>query len=279
MRFLRRNAVKIAAGVAIAYMLIPIAVIAIFSFNNPTGRYNYEWNGFTLDHWTSAFSIPDLTDSLVTSIQLAALSTVFATILGTLIALALVRHEFWGRRTANFLVIIPMATPEVVIGASLLSMFLLYGVALGFTTLLIAHVMFSISFVVVVVRSRLIGFDRRLEEAAEDLGASPLTTFRTVTLPLLAPGVVAAALLAFALSIDDFVISNFNSGSTVTFPLYIFGANQRGIPPQVNVIATMLFVGTLLAMLLVIWQQRRAEKLAAVQPDELVPLPLPVGRS
>ncbi len=161
-----------------------------------------------------------------------------------------------------------MATPEVVIGAALLSMFLLYGVSPGFNTLFIAHVMFQISFVVVVVRSRLIGFDRSLEEAARDLGADAFTTFRTVTLPLLAPGIVAAALLAFALSIDDFVISNFNSGTTVTFPLYIFGASQRGIPVEVNVLATMLFAVTVAAMLFTIWQQRRAERMAAARPEQ-----------
>jgi len=155
-----------------------------------------------------------------------------------------------------------------VIGAALLSMFIFYALPLGFTTLLIAHIMFSISFVVVVVRSRLIGFDRSLEEAASDLGASPLARFRTVTLPLLAPGIGAAALLAFALSIDDFVISNFNSGTTVTFPLYIFGASQRGIPVEVNVMATMLFAATVVAMLFTVWQQRRAERLAAVRPEQ-----------
>ena len=178
-------------------------------------------------------------------------------------ALALVRHQFFGRRGANLLIVLPMATPEIVIGAALLSMFVVYGLALGFTTLLIAHIMFSISFVVVVVRSRLIGFDRSLEEAAADLGATPLQTFRFVTLPLLAPGVMAAGLLAFALSIDDFVISNFNSGTEVTFPLYVFGVALRGIPVQVNVLATILFVVTVAAIALVIWQQRRAERMAA----------------
>jgi spermidine/putrescine transport system permease protein len=170
-----------------------------------------------------------------------------------------------------------MATPEVVIGASLLSMFIYYTFALGFTTLLIAHVMFSISFVVVVVRSRLIGFDRNLEEAAADLGASPFTTFRTVTLPLLAPGVISAALLAFALSIDDFVISNFNSGTTVTFPLYVYGVSLRGIPVQVNALATLLFVVAVIAVGLVLVQQRRAERMAAVQPEAEAggPIPLP----
>jgi spermidine/putrescine transport system permease protein len=166
-----------------------------------------------------------------------------------------------------------MATPEIVIGAALLSMFVLppfNGIFdLGFQTLLIAHIMFSISFVVVVVRSRLIGFDRSLEEAAADLGAPPLTVFRTVTLPLLAPAIIAGALLAFALSLDDFVISNFNSGTTETFPLYIFGANQRGIPVQVNVLATMLFVATVVAIVFVLWQQRRAERMASVRPEEV----------
>ena len=187
--------------------------------------------------------------------------------------MALVRYEFFGRKAANLLIILPMASPEIVIGAALLSMFIVYAIPLGFTTLLIAHVMFSISFVVVVVRSRLIGFDRRLEEAAADLGASSWTTFRLVTLPLIAPGVAAAALLAFALSIDDFVISNFNSGTTVTFPLYVYGVALRGIPVQVNVLATLLFIITSVAIALVIWQQRRAERLAASCPSGPTPPP------
>ena len=267
-KWLREHGVQIFAGLAVIYMLIPIAVIAAFSFNDPAGKFNFTWQGFTFDHWSNAFGIPALTDSLLVSLQLAALSTVIATALGTMIALALVRHSFTGRTPANFLIVIPMTTPEVVIGASLLSMFVYAGVATGFATLLIAHVMFSISFVVVVVRSRLIGFDRRLEEAARDLGASAGTTFRTITLPLIAPGLMGAGLLAFALSIDDFVISNFNSGQTVTFPLYIAGASQRGIPVEVNVLATMLFAVTVVAMVFTVWQQRRAEKLAAVRPDD-----------
>jgi spermidine/putrescine transport system permease protein len=266
-RWLRHHAISFYAALAVAYMLIPIAVIAVFSFNDPEGKFNYTWRTFTLEHWGDAFGIPDLNDALFTSLELAALSTAISLVLGTLIALALVRHQFFGRRTANFLIVVPMATPEVVIGAALLSMFLIYGIALGFTTLLIAHVMFSISFVAIVVRSRLIGFDRSLEEAARDLGATPFTTFRTITLPLLMPGLVGAGLLAFALSIDDFVISNFNSGTTVTFPLWVYGAAQRGIPVQVYVIATMLFVVTVAAMVFTVWQQRRAEKLAAVQPE------------
>jgi spermidine/putrescine transport system permease protein len=267
--WLREHGVNIFAGLAIAYLLIPIAVIIFFSFNNPAGKYNFTWVGFTLEHWKNVFGIPDLNDALLTSLRLAALATLVSTAIGTAMALALVRYQFFGRRTANFLIVIPMATPEVVMGASLLSFFLILGTpSLGFETLLIAHVMFCISFVVVVVRSRLIGFDRSLEEAARDLGASPLQTFRLVTLPLIFPGILAAALLAFALSIDDFVVTNFNSGTTVTFPLYIFGAAQRGIPVEVNAIATILFTVTLLAMGLTVLQQRRAERMASVRPAQ-----------
>jgi len=283
MKWLRDHALNIYAGLAVAYMLIPIGVIAVFSFNNPAGRYNFTWEGFTLDHWKDPFAIEELTDAMITSIELAAVATLISTALGVLVAMALVRYEFFGRKTSNLLIVIPTATPEVVIGAALLSMFLLPPfvnfIDLGFQSLVIAHVMFSISFVVIVVRSRLIGFDRSLEEASRDLGASAFTTFRTITLPLLMPGIIAAALLAFALSIDDFVISNFNSGTTVTFPLYIYGASQRGIPVEVNVLATLLFVITALAMAFVVWQQRRAEKLAATRPDdeELEPLPRPTA--
>jgi spermidine/putrescine transport system permease protein len=267
--WLREHGVNIFAGLAIAYLLIPIAVIIFFSFNNPAGKYNFTWVGFTLEHWKNVFGIPDLNDALLTSLRLAALATLVSTAIGTAMALALVRYQFFGRRTANFLIVIPMATPEVVMGASLLSFFLILGTpSLGFETLLIAHVMFCISFVVVVVRSRLIGFDRSLEEAARDLGASPLQTFRLVTLPLIFPGILAAALLAFALSIDDFVVTNFNSGTTVTFPLYIFGAAQRGIPVEVNAIATILFTVTLLAMGVTVLQQRRAERMASVRPAQ-----------
>jgi spermidine/putrescine transport system permease protein len=276
MAWLRRNGLNIYAGIAIAYMLVPIVVIAVFSFGEtPRDRLTFSLDGFTLEYWQHAFAIEELNDALVTSLQLAALSTLISTLIGTLMALALVRYEFFGRRASNLLIVLPMATPEIVIGAALLSLFIYYSIALGFTTLLIAHVMFSISFVVVVVRSRLIGFDRSLEEAARDLGATPLQTFRLVTLPLIMPAVVAGALLAFALSLDDFVISNFNSGTTVTFPLYVFGVALRGIPVQVNALATMIFIGTVAAILLVIWQQRRAERMSAVQPDSDAPTAVP----
>ncbi|HVD86144.1 MAG TPA: ABC transporter permease [Solirubrobacterales bacterium] len=276
--WLRRNALLIYAGLAVAYMLIPIVVIAVFSFGaTPKDKLTFGLNdGFTLEYWRTMFSKPELNEALFTSLRLALFATLISTAIGTAMAIALVRHRFHGKRLANLLIVIPMATPEVVIGASMLSMFIYYSFALGFTTLLIAHVMFSISFVVVVVRSRLIGFDRNIEEAAADLGAGPLTTFRTVTLPLLAPGVIAAALLAFALSIDDFVISNFNSGTTVTFPLYVYGVSLRGIPVQVNALATLLFLVAVIAVGLVLFQQRRAERMAAVRPEqEEAAMPLP----
>ena len=274
-RWLRENGVMIFAILVVIYTLLPIAVIVAFSFNDPAGKFNFTWQGFTTDYWANAFDIPDLNEAMLTSLELAALATLVSVILGTMIALALVRYEFKGRRAANLMIVIPMTSPEVVIGAALLSMFVYFQISTGFVTLLIAHIMFSISFVVVVVRSRLIGFDRRLEEAARDLGADTRTTFRTVTLPLIAPGLVAAGGLAFALSLDDFVISNFNSGTTVTFPLYIFGAAQRGIPVQVNVFATMLFMLTVIAMVFTVIQQRRAEKLASVRPDQEADMPPP----
>jgi spermidine/putrescine transport system permease protein len=243
----------------------------VCSFNNPRGRFNFIWQEFSFEAWKDPFGVPGIGDALRNSIEIAALSTLGATILGTLTALALVRYEFKGRAPVNFFIFIPLATPEVVLGAALLSLFLNAAVATGFGTILIAHIMFNLSFVVITVRSRLIGFDRSLEEAAQDLGATPWETFRLVTLPLIMPGVLSAALLAFALSIDDFVITNFNSGSTITFPLFVWGAARVAIPPQIYVIATMIFLVTVAAMLLTVWQQRRAEKMAAVQPDELVP--------
>jgi spermidine/putrescine transport system permease protein len=254
---------------ALIYLLVPIAVIIVFSFNNPRGRFNFIWQEFSLDAWQHPFAVQGVGDALKTSIEIAALSTVVATALGTLTAIALVRYEFRFRSPVNFFIFIPLATPEVVLGAALLSQFLNWGSpALGFATILIAHVMFNLSFVVITVRSRLIGFDRSLEEAAQDLGATPWQTFRLITLPLIMPGVLAAALLAFALSIDDFVITNFNSGSTITFPLFIWGAARVAIQPQIYVIATMIFLVTVAAMVLTVWQQRRAEKMAAMRPDD-----------
>ena len=255
------------AALALAYLLVPIAVIIAFSFNDTKSRYNFVWDGFTLDYWKEPFGFQGLGEAMEHSLLVAGLSTIAATALGTAMALALVRYQFRGRAPVNFFIFLPLASPEVVLGAALLSLFLSLSVALGFATVLIAHIMFNVSFVVVTVRSRLIGFDRNLEEAAQDLGASGLQTFRLVTLPLIAPGVLAGALLAFALSIDDFVITFFNNGSYSTFPLFVFTQAQRQIPPNINVVATMIFLVTLALMLATVWQQRRAERMAEVRPD------------
>jgi spermidine/putrescine transport system permease protein len=260
-------ALNVYAGLMLVYLLAPIAIIILFSFNDPVGRFNFTWQGFTLEHWKDPFGVPGLQEALVNSIQIAALSTVIATVLGTMMALALVRYKFRGRTPTNFFIFLPLATPEIVLGASLLSLFIAIGYSTGFTTILIAHVMFNISFVVVTVRSRLIGFDRSLEEAAQDLGANGFQTFVRVTLPLIAPGVLAAALLAFALSVDDFVITNFNAGSTVTFPLFVWGAARVALPPQIYIVATMIFFATLALMVLTVWQQRRAARMSEVRPE------------
>ena len=259
MRFVRRHLLTVYAILAFGYLLVPIGVVILFSFNNPAGRYNYTWQGFTLDHWRNWNGVPGLSDAMVLSIEIALVASIVATALGTLIALALVRYGFRGRGATNLLIFLPMATPEIVLGASLLTLFINLNVFLGFTTILIAHIMFCISYIVVTVKARLIGFDRSLEEAAMDLGANEWTTFRKVTLPLIAPAILAGALLSFALSVDDFVITYFNSGSEITFPLFVWGAARVGAPPQVNVMGTIIFIVALSLMALNILLQRRRE--------------------
>ncbi len=229
-------------GLVIAYLLIPIVVMMLFGFNDYPGKFNFVWEGFTLDHYRNLFEIPELTQALRNSLVIAAITSVVATTLGTLIALALTRFSFRGRSSLNLFIFIPMATPEIVLGVSLLSMFVAVQFARGFLTVLIAHIMFSISYVVVTVKARTSGFDRNLEDAAQDLGASPWTTFWTVTFPLIWPGIVAAGLLAFVLSLDDYVVTVFNAGATITLPLWIFGASRFGVPALVNVIGTIIFM-------------------------------------
>jgi spermidine/putrescine transport system permease protein len=259
--FLRAHALTAYAILAFVYLLLPIAVAIAFSFNSPKGRFNYTWQGFTLDNWRNWDAVAGLRDSIVLSIQVAAISSVVATALGTLIALALVRYRFFGRAPTNFLIFLPMSTPEIVLGASLLALFLNLQFATGFTTIVISHIMFNISYVVVTVKARLVGFDRHLEEAAMDLGANEWTTFRKVTLPLIAPGILAGLFLAFALSVDDFVITYFNAGSETTFPLFVWGAARVGAPPQVNVVGTAIFVLALAAMAAnIVLQTRRARQ-------------------
>ena len=251
------------------YLILPVAVMIMFSFNDPTGRSNLVFKRFSFDAWLDPLGRIGLGDAVRNSLYVAFGSTLVATILGTLIALALVRYGFRGRNTTNMLIFLPMSTPEIVLGSSLLTMFiastklpfipegLLY--PLSIRTIFIAHVMFNISYIVVTVKARLQGFPRHLEEAAMDLGANEWVTFWRVTFPLILPGVVAAALLAFSLSIDDYVITAFTAGPTQTFPLYIYGAQQRGIPVQVNVVGTIIFgSAVLLVILTTLWQRRQA---------------------
>jgi spermidine/putrescine transport system permease protein len=261
--FARRHALAAYSILALVYLMLPIAVVILFSFNDPPGKFNYTWEQFTFDNWIHWDAVSGIRSSVWLSLQIAFLATAVATALGTFIAMALVRHRFRGRGATNMLVFLPMATPEIVLGASLLTLFLQSHTATGFTTIFIAHVMFIISYVVVTVKARLVGFDRHLEEAAMDLGATEWTTFRKVTLPLIMPGILAAGLLAFALSIDDFVITYFNAGSTTTFPLFVWGAARVATPPQINVIGTAIFVVAVTLMLANIVYQRRREVRAA----------------
>jgi spermidine/putrescine transport system permease protein len=263
---IRHWGLAIWSGLAVLYLFIPVFIVVLFSFNAPKGRFNFTWQGFTLDHWLHPFADPDLALALKNSLLIAAISTVIAVSLGTFMAMALVRYGFRGRTVVDFFVFLPLSTPEVVMGASLLALFLTAGVNTGFATIVIAHVMFTVSYVVVTVKARLEGMDRHIEEAAMDLGATEWVTFRKVTLPMIAPGVASAALLAMAISIDDYVITSFNAGQTVTFPIFIFGATRQGVPPEVNVLATGLLVVVLILMAgNVVLQRRLARRDAARQ--------------
>jgi spermidine/putrescine transport system permease protein len=254
---LRRAVLPIYTALAVAYLFLPIAVMIAFSFNDPRGRQNITWQGFTLENYTTIWGRPDIIEPMVRSLTVAVISTLIATTLGTLIGLALARYEFRGRSPLNLFIFLPMATPEIIMGASLLAMFVSIGVARDITTIVIAHVMFNISYVTVTVRARLAGFNRTLEEAAMDLGADEWTTFRKVTLPLIFPGILAAALLAFALSIDDYVITSFVAGQDTTFPLWVFGVSRLGVPPEVNVLGTIIFGIALLFIAVQVLGQRR----------------------
>jgi spermidine/putrescine transport system permease protein len=259
--FVRRHVLTAYSLLFFAYLMLPIGVVIAFSFNRPRGRFNYTWQGFTWDNWRSWNGVPGLQDAIVLSLEVALIASIVATALGALVALALVRYGFRGRAVTNLLIFLPLSTPEIVLGASLLTLFLNLSsvISFGFWTILIAHVMFCISFAVVTVKARLIGFDRHLEEAAMDLGANEWTTFRKVTLPLIAPAILAALLLCFAISVDDFVVTYFNSGQSITFPLFVWGAARVGAPPQVNVIGTAIFLIAVTAALANVLYQRRKE--------------------
>jgi spermidine/putrescine transport system permease protein len=246
-RWASRNALRLYAVVAFSYLFIPVAYTFIYSFND-SRKSNLTWRGFTTEKWANPCGAPDVCPALVNSLKIGLAATVIATVLGTMVAFALARHRFRGRTATNLTIFLPMATPEVVLGASLLALFLNLGVALGTTTIVIAHVMFCISFVIVTVKARLAGLDPRLEQAAMDLYANEVQTFRRITLPLVAPGIMAGALLAFSLSFDDFIITNFNSGDVNTFPKFVWVSSLRGIPAQANVIASAMFFIALAAV-------------------------------
>jgi spermidine/putrescine transport system permease protein len=244
-------------SLVVAFLFAPIVVMIVFSFNNPRGHQNITWQGFTLDNYTNVWNRPDITNPMLTSLTIAIVSTVVATVFGTLIALSLTRYEFRGRGLMNLLIFIPMTAPEIILGASLLTLWVALGTSRGLPTILVAHIMFNISYVVVTVRARLIGFNRSLEEAGMDLYANGRTVFWKVTFPLIYPGILAAALLAFALSIDDYVITLFSAGHTVTFPLWVYGASRIGIPPEVNALGTLFFLIAFIFIAVQIWAQRR----------------------
>lgn len=224
------------------YLFVPLIAIAVFSFNDPAGKFNTSWQGFTFDNWLDPFAREDFTDALVVSLQVALVACLIATVLGGLMALALSKYRFRGSGAMNLLLVLPLTTPEVVLGSSLFTLFFNQGVGFGFWTIVIAHVLFCVSFVALTVKARIRGFDWTLEDAAADLGASPLRTFRMVTLPLITPGIVAAFLLSLALSIDDYIITSFVAGSVSTFPREVFDSAKVEIPPQVHVLATMIMV-------------------------------------
>jgi len=239
------------AALALIFLLIPIAYTFVFSFNDSI-KSNISWRGFTLNNWLNICGKQDVCEAFGNSLLIGLVATIAATTLGTMIAIALVRYRFRFRSSISLLLFLPMATPEVVLGAGLAAEFLTAGVQKGLLTIMIAHTMFCISFVVVTVKARVASLDPALEEAGRDLYGSPMQVFWRITFPLLLPGIVAAALLSFALSFDDFIITSFNSGSATTFPKFIYTAATRGIPAEANVIASAVF---LLAIILVIVQQ------------------------
>jgi spermidine/putrescine transport system permease protein len=239
---------RVVAGLVLLYLFLPIFVIILFSFNDPKGKFNYSWQGFTLKNWLDPFKYPSLTHALKLSINVAAVSTAIALILGTLVAIALVRQRFRGIQAVDTFLVLPLTAPEVVMGASLLVLFLDLGWATGYVTILLAHIAFEVSFIAMTVRARMRGFDWTLEDASMDLGASPARTFFKVTLPLIVPGVIAAAMLSFALSLDDFIITYFVSGSSVTYPLYVNASVKASVPPQINVLATAILLISLVLL-------------------------------
>jgi len=236
------------AGLALLYLFAPIFIIVLFSFNKPKGKFNLVWKKFTLANWQHPFKQEALTHALLQSLKVAIIATIISTILGSAIAVALSRYQFRGGKVVDLFLILPLTAPEIVMGASLATLFYDRGAVFGFWTVVIAHVAFQVSFVALTVRARIRGFDWTLERAAMDLGATPSETFRKITFPLILPGIMAAGLLAFALSIDDFIVTFFNAGSLITFPIQIYGASRVELPPQIDVLATMILLVSIALM-------------------------------
>jgi spermidine/putrescine transport system permease protein len=270
-RWLRSRVVLFLGILVLVYTFVPIFIVVMMSFNKLPSEQSkiYRWNTFTLDNWLHPCADPSMCTALRTSIFIGLFATLGATLLGTLAAFALVRHQFVGRSGTNVLIFLPMAAPEIVMGSSLLALFVAGGFAgqLGFYTILIAHIMFCLSFVIVTVRSRLAGLSDTLEQAAADLYATPQQAFWRVTFPLVFPGILGAALLSFSLSFDDFIITNLNAGTTTTFPMYVYGVSRRTIPMQINVVGTvMLIISVLIVVGGEVNSRRRQRALAVERP-------------
>jgi spermidine/putrescine transport system permease protein len=240
------------------WLFAPLINIVIFTFNKPAGRRNLSWNEFTLDNWSQPFKDTDLTSAFLRSLLVAAIAVSVALVLGSLMAIALARYRFTGSKLTEIFLVLPLTTPEIVLGASLYQLFLNQEVTLGFSTILIAHIMFCVSFVALTVKARVRGFDWTLEDAAMDLGSSPWRTFRKVTCPLIVPGILAAALLSFALSLDDYIITDFTKGEYVTFPIQVNNQFRISFPPQVNVLATIILVVSVLLLVVTSVREERS---------------------
>jgi spermidine/putrescine transport system permease protein len=230
-----------AALAGYAFLYVPLLIVIVYSFND--SRLNAEWVGFTFGWYDKLFHNQDMLLAAGNSLLIGLTASAVATLLGTMAGLAMYRYR---PRLLSILVLAPIAIPEILMGVSLLIFFVLLNLTLGLVSVALAHIAFCIGFVAIVVRSRLAGMDESLTEAARDCGASPLNAFRYVTLPLIMPGVVAGALMAFTLSIDDFVITFFTAGAgTVTLPLQIYSMIKIAVTPEVNAVSTLLMLLTL----------------------------------
>jgi spermidine/putrescine transport system permease protein len=264
--FAGRHILTVAAAGTTLYLFAPIIMMMVLSFNRTEGRFDFVWHGFSLDAWQHPLAIPGLVDALAISLPLAAGVSVLATIIGTMTAYAQIRYEFWGKQILELVLLLTISTPEVIMGSALLNLFVDAETPLGIPTLLLAHVMFDIAFVAIMVKSRLRGFDLTLEHAAMDLGATAWRVFRKITLPLIMPSIVTAGLFAFMLSLDDFIISMFVSGETVTFPLFVWGEARVAMPPQIYVVGTIMFLVLTACLLANVWLNRPRSAAGSTAP-------------